>query len=245
MKPNFKYALNPGAAIAMAILGAVISKGADKVLTEITGVDPVTLSIESLDKIADIIKAAIEERKREDYIDLIESSHLFFSQYQTSRLESLLEDVIYNNNIAITGLRKLGAGAIMAWITAINNIISAYVILGEKDVKHIITAKNHARTFIPIAKDFLEEAREHNWQRVTRCTCNEEGFPDTYWRCCFFVDGIEQTPCSAYKNHDVSLDKCSGHSQLRRKQIMEEGELRVFQPIEEIFLKWEEFAYIP
>jgi hypothetical protein len=182
-KPIALYNLSSVAIqIAIAVAGAIAGRLANEALDQILAVDHGELSADAIRRIVNQIRSEIEEGRKRAYEDLVRASIEKFEQYKTSSESFLLHDIITSNDNALTGLRNLGPGAIVAWCLSINNVLTAWLLKGDAN-----TAKEIAKRKLEDGMIFLHEARTHTWSRVTRCSC--EGDVVTGYDCWYHIDG--------------------------------------------------------
>ncbi|RKL67315.1 hypothetical protein CR203_12515 [Salipaludibacillus neizhouensis] len=220
--------------IAIAVAGAIAGRLANEALDKILGVDHGQLSGDAIRSIVNQIRSEIEEGRKRDYEDLVRASNEKFEQYKTSGEDFLLKDIITSNDNALTGLRNLGPGAIVAWCLSVNNVLTAWLLRGDTP-----TAQGIAKRQLEEGMIFLHEARVHTWQRVTRCSC--EGDVVTGYNCWYHIDGEKKN--HKYKKKSRAQSRCNHHSKNARQGMIETMDALIFNNIEGgVLAEWKRLA---
>ncbi|WP_431173777.1 hypothetical protein [Bacillus cereus] len=220
--------------IAIAVAAAIAGRVANEALDEILGVDHGALSGDAIRSIVRQIRSEIEEGRKRDYEDLVKASQEKLEQYKTSREDFLLQEIINDNDNALTGLRNLGPGAIVAWCLAVNNVMTAWSLKDD-----FSTVQGVAQRQLEEGLMFLNEARVHTWQRVTRCSC--EGDVISGYNCWFHID--DERRDHRYQSEDRAKSRCEHHQRLSRQNMIDEMDGLIFNHIEGgIFTEWKKIA---
>lgn len=219
--------------IAIAVAGAIAGRLANDALTKIIGIDPVELSNDAIETLAKKMNAAIEEGRKRDYENLVVASHEKFKQYETSKEMFLLDNIINSNNDALSGLRNLGTGAIAAWTTSVNNLLTAYLLKEDEP-----TARGIADRHWRIGMEFLDESRNYTRRRVTRCSC--EGDAITGWDCWYRYDGKKVN--HHYQKRSRAESRCDYNSQKARTNLIETMDALIFNSLEVVYGEWKKFS---
>ncbi|KAF2421751.1 hypothetical protein [Bacillus subtilis] len=233
-----------GIDLLIAVGSALASYAVSEVLSEYSSMDPVDVSDQTLDQIAHMIRAIVEDNTRREYESLISASVDKFRIYKESSNPQndiyLLQNIVVENLNSMAVLRDLGPGGILAWMMAVQNIMAAQLIL---DNPNNDSMKKTAAYYIPIAIKYLDEAILHNRNRVSdQCSeCTKEIRNGAeYWECCYFMDGEKY--CKEYRSKGRSRDRCHDAAREAQEQIVSQGDLLVFNPIKIIIGQWEEIA---
>ncbi|CUB24437.1 hypothetical protein BN2127_JRS3_03822 [Bacillus safensis] len=229
-----------GVEIAWVIAEALASFAAQKLMQDMINTDPEDVSQKTLKLIADMIHQEIEAGRQRDYEALLAASVDKFFLYEKTKQEYLLQDIVTSNLNAMSGLREIGPGAILAWIMGVQYVLTAYVIWREEDRTQTIIVKDMAERYAPIARKFLKEAIEYNSTRVGPVYC--EYIPETVmWKCCYTVDGHERG-CRTYKKKSRARSRAQSEADEVQRQLNETNNVLLFKPIEEIINKWDDIV---
>lgn len=211
-----------------------------KLLENMTKTDAEEINLKTLKLIADMLHQEIEEGRQRDYESLVAASVDKFFLYERTKQEFLLQDIVASNINAITGLKNIGPGAILAWIMGVQYIMSAYVIWNDEDRTQVIILKEIVERYAPIAREYLKEAMEYNENRVGPVECEYDEWSGK-WTCCFRLDG-NKAGCRTYQRKSRARSRCQQEADATKKHLVETNNTLLFNPISEIINKWDEIV---
>lgn len=230
----------PGVAIAYVIAETIVAFAVNKLLEDMMNTDSEDISLKTLKLIADMLHQEIEEGRQRDYEALVAASVDKFFLYEKTKQEYLLQDIVTSNINAITGLKRIGPGALLAWIMGVQYIMSAYVIWSGEDRTQIILVKDIAERYAPIAREYLREATEYNENRVGPVECEYDQW-NGMWTCCYTLDGSKDG-CKTAHRKSRARSRSQREADIKKQQLIETNNTLLFNPISAIIDKWEEIV---
>jgi hypothetical protein len=221
----------------ISIAVALAEHAAEKVLDEYLGTDPVDVSHKTLNEIENLLHFFVEEVVRAEWEGVVNSSVEKFKIYDSIKESSILDSILERNIEAMYVLKNAGPSAVIAWMAAAQNVLSALLIkYGENNQ----AMKEAAGRYITQAVDFLEEAYIYNEKRVSDCNNNCEQGLDRKWKCCHTFDGEEY--CTKRQSKVDARRKCNEDADATRHRIVQEFELAVYNPAYVALKEWRKIA---
>jgi hypothetical protein len=226
--------------LAVAVAGSVLGFLAKNALERIVGTDPVDLSHDAIEVLATRMRAAVDEGRKDDYLTLVKSTQEKFHQWNTTdpKQDFLLENIITENTNALTGLFEFGTGTMVAWITAVNNVLTAYLLLNQNE-----TAKGVAQRHLDAAVSLLTTARTETNNRLGPCFEWHLGVaPESWWyknedyscnaetdnRCITF-GGLKEETCNTKRDAEMAA-------------IYNPLNNDIFIPLDNVIEMWKQFS---
>ncbi|PEW46571.1 hypothetical protein CN444_15840 [Bacillus thuringiensis] len=221
----------PGWLATIAI--AVAQYAAEEALKKYTESKAVDVSHATLKEIENLLRYFVEESIRLEWEGVVSSSIEKFTFYNSTKELYWLESILTRNVEALSVLRNAGPSAVIAWMAAAQNVISALLIqYGEKNQ----AMKDAAARYIPLAIDFLNEAHEYNKNRVSDCENRCKQGSDTKWKCCYIFDGDEH--CTKRQSKHDARKRCNQDADSTRNRVIQEFELAIYYPALTVIEEW-------
>ncbi|MCR6850371.1 hypothetical protein [Bacillus sp. IBL03825] len=218
----------------VTIAVAVAEYAAKEVLEKYVETDPVDVSHATLNEIENLMRYYVEESVRLEWEGVVSSSVEKFTLYESTKEPYWLESILTRNVEALYVLRNAGPSAVIAWMAAAQNIISALLIqYGENNQ----AMKEAAERYIPFAIDFLDEAYEYTKSRVSDCNDHCEQGQDSKWKCCYIFDGAEH--CTKRQHKPDARTRCNQDADSTRNRVVQEFELAIYNPAYAVIEEWE------